>query len=210
MHTTHLARFTYCLCGDQVIFLDVCSDRYFTLPTPLNTEFRQILMEGTGTSEAGSTLVARLLDNSEPCRPITSPTGSAALAPQVRINAMCIGRTLLAYVSSVIRLKRRGLADVLRRSANRRPLRLRATSSQTYDCLAAAFNRLAPICGSAENCLPRSIAFHALALAAGHAPSLVIGVKRDPFAAHCWVQDGASVLNDSAEHVRIFTPILII
>jgi Transglutaminase-like superfamily len=38
--------------------------------------------------------------------------------------------------------------------------------------------------------------------------ALVIGVTTKPFLAHAWVQRGASVLNDTAEHVRDFKCIL--
>jgi hypothetical protein len=36
----------------------------------------------------------------------------------------------------------------------------------------------------------------------------VIGVKLNPFAAHCWLQVGDVVLNDLPERVAAFTPIL--
>lgn len=42
----------------------------------------------------------------------------------------------------------------------------------------------------------------------GCASTLVIGVRAEPFAAHSWVQVDQVVLNDTAEEVRRFTPIL--
>jgi hypothetical protein len=38
--------------------------------------------------------------------------------------------------------------------------------------------------------------------------TLVIAVTTKPFLAHAWVQIGDSVLNDTAEHVQDFQPIL--
>jgi hypothetical protein len=38
--------------------------------------------------------------------------------------------------------------------------------------------------------------------------TFVIGVSTKPFLAHAWVQIGEFVLNDTAEHVQTFTPIL--
>jgi hypothetical protein len=38
--------------------------------------------------------------------------------------------------------------------------------------------------------------------------TFVIGVSTKPFLAHAWVQIGELVLNDTAEHVQTFTPIL--
>jgi Transglutaminase-like superfamily len=38
--------------------------------------------------------------------------------------------------------------------------------------------------------------------------TLMIGVSSKPFLAHAWVQSGRHVLNDTAEHAQMFTPIL--
>lgn len=39
-------------------------------------------------------------------------------------------------------------------------------------------------------------------------PDWVFGVREAPFTAHCWVQDGAVVLNDHLENVDLYTPIM--
>ena len=39
-------------------------------------------------------------------------------------------------------------------------------------------------------------------------PDWVFGVTADPFEAHCWVQTGGVVLNDTVERVSAFTPIM--
>jgi hypothetical protein len=39
-------------------------------------------------------------------------------------------------------------------------------------------------------------------------PDWVFGVMADPFEAHCWVQAGSTVLNDTVERVSAFTPIM--
>jgi hypothetical protein len=41
-------------------------------------------------------------------------------------------------------------------------------------------------------------------------PAWVIGVRTRPFAAHSWVQSAGLVLNDVHEHVRSYTPILVV
>jgi hypothetical protein len=38
--------------------------------------------------------------------------------------------------------------------------------------------------------------------------TFAIGVATKPFLAHAWVQIGESVLNDTAEHVQDFKPLL--
>jgi len=39
-------------------------------------------------------------------------------------------------------------------------------------------------------------------------PDWVFGVMAEPFEAHCWVQAGGIVLNDTLERVSAFTPIM--
>jgi hypothetical protein len=41
-------------------------------------------------------------------------------------------------------------------------------------------------------------------------PDLVLGVRMMPFAAHAWVQDGDTVLNDTVDYVSAYTPILVV
>ena len=63
---------------------------------------------------------------------------------------------------------------------------------------------------AADRCLPRSIAL-ALCLASdGMRANVVVGVRLAPFGAHCWVQQGGDVLNDSVEEVLCYRPILVI
>ena len=39
-------------------------------------------------------------------------------------------------------------------------------------------------------------------------PDWVFGVNADPFEAHCWVQAGGIVLNDTVERVSAFTTLM--
>jgi Transglutaminase-like superfamily len=41
-------------------------------------------------------------------------------------------------------------------------------------------------------------------------PDWVFGVQARPFAAHCWVQHGDIVFNDTVEHVSGYTPIMVV
>jgi hypothetical protein len=41
-------------------------------------------------------------------------------------------------------------------------------------------------------------------------PDWVFGVQTRPFAAHCWVQHGDIVFNDTVEHVSGYTPIMVV
>lgn len=179
------------------------------MPSPQNLEFLQY--QNAAAAPAPSEQVRTLLETFVPCPPLAMPNNNLGTDPKFSANAIWLTRAATTYAASVVRLKNAGLAASLDHLANQRcGPSTRSTAETMYRRIAAAFETLSPICGRADTCLPRSIAFKLLAQAKGLAPMLVFGVKRDPFAAHCWVQDGGIVLNDTVEHVRIYTPILIV
>jgi hypothetical protein len=59
-------------------------------------------------------------------------------------------------------------------------------------------------------CLFDSLALLNYLAGCGIAATWVFGVQTDPFQAHCWLQHERTVLNDSHEYVREFTPIMAI
>jgi hypothetical protein len=74
--------------------------------------------------------------------------------------------------------------------------------------LVAAFERLRLFYPRPYLCLFDSLALiHFLARFQVY-PDWVFGVSADPFEAHCWVQAGSLVLNDTMERVSSFTPIM--
>ncbi len=74
--------------------------------------------------------------------------------------------------------------------------------------LVAAFQRLRPLYPRSYLCLFDSLAL--LEFLAGYRflPRVVFGVVADPFQAHCWLQDGSTVINDDLERVGKYKPIL--
>ncbi|MBC9035144.1 lasso peptide biosynthesis B2 protein [Sphingomonas sp. JC676] len=67
-----------------------------------------------------------------------------------------------------------------------------------------------PFFPGTARCLTSSLFLLHFLHAQGFAARWVFGVKTYPFEAHCWVEHGDVVLNDSLEHVRSFTPIVAI
>jgi hypothetical protein len=105
------------------------------------------------------------------------------------------------------------LTTILRRLKARRTLvgKTGRTGLETeYAAIAAGFDALNPLFPRTDRCLVRALAFLSLCLDRDLAPFLVFGVQTRPFLAHCWVQQGDIVLNDAAEHVRPFAPILVV
>jgi hypothetical protein len=74
--------------------------------------------------------------------------------------------------------------------------------------LVDVFNRLRLFYPRPYLCLFDSLALIHFLARFGVYPDWVFGVMADPFEAHCWVQGGDVVLNDTLERVSAFTPIM--
>ena len=95
-------------------------------------------------------------------------------------------------------------------SGRRAPRRGPDPSDALLAC-AAAYDRLRPFALTArDRCLHDSLTLVGFMASEGLFPQWVIGVRTRPFAAHSWVQSGGTVLNDQHDHVRRFSPILVV
>lgn len=63
---------------------------------------------------------------------------------------------------------------------------------------------------SKNECLYDSLALIEFLARNGIYADWVFGVQTRPFAAHCWVQQGDTVFNDTVEHVSGYTPIMVV
>lgn len=61
-----------------------------------------------------------------------------------------------------------------------------------------------------QQCLLDSLVLSAYLSHAGQPCSFVIAVSTKPFLAHAWVQIENAVLNDTAEHAQLFSPLLVV
>ncbi|HEY0310958.1 MAG TPA: lasso peptide biosynthesis B2 protein [Allosphingosinicella sp.] len=75
--------------------------------------------------------------------------------------------------------------------------------------LAQRFDVMRPYLPGTSRCLPRSMLLLEFLRLKGEEAAWVFGVRTHPFSAHCWVQCGETVLNDTIDHVRWFTPIAV-
>jgi hypothetical protein len=75
--------------------------------------------------------------------------------------------------------------------------------------LVAIFEALRPFVLAGRNsCMFDSLALLKFLHMHGVHPQWVFGVRTLPFGAHCWVQSGPVVFNDTPDRVTIFTPIM--
>lgn len=74
-----------------------------------------------------------------------------------------------------------------------------------------AFTRLRPLFYTVRSaCLLDSLTLLHFLGADGIRPDWVFGVKTEPFDTHCWLQQGAVLLNDLPDRVRQYSPILVV
>ncbi len=195
----------WCELGGTLIFLDIATDRYFCLADACNRKaFHELEQAGLGRSQQPACW-PKPTDWKPPIRTSLAINNGSFRLPDVA-RAIWIQRrterrlTSTSFAATLADL--RGLLDAV----DRRASKSRRTAAQSI----RAFEHARLLRTAADRCLPRSIAL-ALCLAAdGERTNLVIGVKLAPFGAHCWVQSGDEVLNDSVEEVLRYQPILII
>lgn len=185
------------------VFLDIAQDRYFRLPDACNREF---------------VAAQAAWDVDFPAQPMSFPRPAAWTLPSAASPDIDHGPFRLGEIARAIWMQRRIERRLASRSFGSVLHELRQVVADR-DCVALgsmgapvvrAFEQARLLRSAADRCLPRSIAL-ALCLAARKCRvHVVLGVKLAPFAAHCWVQDGGAVLNDSLEEVQRYSPILVV
>jgi hypothetical protein len=183
---------------------------------------------GAVDREALSAILALLLEkeiltavavdgkSADPVRPqpLRSDLAAEALDDQVKIGPMAFLRFISAAIRAALILKYRSFDSAVARvkariESARRPER--AVEVERLHYLVGVFSVLRPFFFTSKDaCL-----FDALALSeflAGYDiyPHWVFAVQARPFAAHCWLQLDDVVLNDTVDHVRRYTPIMVV
>lgn len=97
-----------------------------------------------------------------------------------------------------------------RQTRMRRDARRRGGLGDAGAAMVRAFEQAKLLRTAADRCLPRSIALAGCLAAVDDPCHVILGVTSPPFGAHCWVQKGDVVLNDSHEEVQRYTPILVV
>lgn len=211
--TTPLPTLSFCVIEDTALFLDLAGDRYFRLPEAANAAFLARLVNDVAFAPA---LQSAGLDQFVSLAPLRAQGGNihtreCADLRGCRFSPYLIARSLWEQRATERRLAKRGMHIVL--SELRSVLCSRHASrpfGTEHAALVKAFEDAGLVRSAVDRCLPRSIALARLMARSGCACQVIIGVKLRPFAAHCWVQAGHLVLNESVEEAARYTPILIL
>lgn len=207
---------SYCRVGDYVVFLDVRRNRYLALTRRAAAP----LLEGdlAGLSPKVTAQVRALgwvTDRRETDRSETNRCETVWEPPrrELKIAARRAGgllgparQFLPSLVKARLRLAFRPLEVSLRLVTARNIAIGTDGGDGSLEDILAAFTRIERSL-TANTCLVRALALHAVLARQGYASVLVFGVKMHPFEAHCWLQRGDLVINDTIEQVGLFTPI---
>jgi hypothetical protein len=213
----------FCKSAGAVIFLDARIGRYFALPSRFVGAFSRWI-DGCQPSCGDVQVLAHLaqqgilVENEHPPQSFNIKFASLP-PPEVEIAldsrfpsfqlAVCAIASRLIWTWRVRHQSFSSLIDrikSIRSASSRKAIR---GSHRDLVRLVHAFRFSDLLLGSHDRCLPRSLALVATCGKCGLSPSLVIGIQAAPFAAHCWVQDGNVVANESPDRAQMFTPILV-
>lgn len=214
-----------CDVDGHMIFLDIVQDRYFKLADPLEKAMRSFLThEDVASTLLKDLATARILVEApdQKSRAATAsiqrPTRSAIELPTAvaghRFSPAVVIETMAIIWSTHRHLKTRTLKANLDEASTYRdrktgspgaviPATIEENLLQANRQFAIA-RRHVPI---EPICLLDSLALLRFLSRRGLPTNIVFGVTSEPFTAHCWVQAGDIVLNETLSDANAHTPI---
>lgn len=227
----------FALLKNYAVFLDLRNDKYFCLNQYELDSFLYLihhssyLEENTGLPDKVKNIeslvkkgiLTDVKTNGKQVSQIQleSPTADLlgytfGLEPEIRIKDAT--RILLASWQTVIRFRCLTLEHIFKNIKIRKEHCIKYTldnfhgyHSEDIKELVEIYNLLRPLFFSShDRCLFVSLVLVEFLSKYDIYPKIVFGVKMEPFAAHCWVQDGSTILNDEVARTAGFTPILAI
>lgn len=200
------------------VFLDIARDRYFALDPVAAETFARVRHTALPAAENDpgirrllATELFALADDFAPIVPasVHSPLAQDPMPrPTFRLSDLLSVAWALRSVRRRLRVQP---VDRVLGALDRRRARTGTSATAAHIAqLAARFREARALVPTRPNCLQDSLALCLWLARRSARPSLVFGVKLDPFAAHCWVQHEACILNDAPDTIRLFTPVLVV
>jgi hypothetical protein len=199
--------------GDDLLSLDTSADAYACLPG-LGPAIGSRGPDGrvdVVLAGAADLLIEAGLAGSEPqggappAPPL--PTRSVWRTARVALTAADGRRLARAYATAAPQVWRSPFRNLLCAAARERPAAA-DPSPQATQRDAQAFDQLMPFVPFQGQCLFRARLLLAFLRTGNRDAAWVFGVRTYPFQAHCWLQVGDTVLDDAAERLCGYVPIL--
>lgn len=212
---------SFCETSGKLLFLDLARDRYFCLSADDEREFRKLAVDRpidapdchvlSGLAADRILVPTPFTAHPRPCPRPAAPAKSLLECNQAMRKSTLVHAALrLAHGRALCRVM--PLSGIVR-SLSRRKGRLVAELPRPLPVVtdvAVAFRRLDLLTTPLDQCLARSVAVAHALIDRRIRPEVVLGVKVNPFGAHCWVQRGDLLVTDLVDHVSGYTPILVI
>lgn len=228
MHYQLRENLSCCDVDGHMIFLDIAQDRYFKLTDPLEKAMRRFQAH----EDVASTLLehlaaARILVEAPDLRehaaiasiqrPSRSAIEKATSFKNHRFSAAVVLEVMAIIWSTRHHLRTCAFKTILDEASayrNMKTAALKVATPATFeDNLLQAtwlFARARPYVPIQPTCLLDSMSLLRFLSRRGLRANIIFGVMPEPFAAHCWVQAGDMVLNETLSDANAHTPIRIV
>jgi len=197
---------------DDVVFLDVASDRYLCVPGGRDLLRPSPDLSGVAPShpDVGEALRAAGLLTTADVEARSLPGRPRADLPEGEPPSLTFAdarRLLGAVFDALTRYRGRPLSDILAFAAAPGAAAPQADPAEVVR-LARLYRQVVVWLPLPRKCLIRSFVLLRFLQRSGLGARWVFGVRTWPFSAHCWLQMGDVVLDDFAERLVGYEPIL--
>ena len=228
-----------CVAGKQVIFLDLERDKYLAVArahpigrwvrgwpqtSPVAAVPERAPAQGPGPENG---LLAQMISQGllvtdpvlgKEVAPVEADKAKVALVEyDLHVRPRATPRQLwnfcAAFVVARWSLKHRPIKEIVQaaRLRKKRAARAPAVDVAMLRELVTAFVHMRPLFYTARDaCLLDSVTLMHFLARYGVFPTWVFGVRTEPFYAHCWVQQGDYVFNDTPDFINGFSSILVV
>jgi hypothetical protein len=202
-----------CQIDDYFVGLDLVRERYLLYKGDTAGCIRRFLEGQANQHDVASLVMQRIIEQGEVCESpfrirVSPPTSDVVRECSQSFAWMPALRAAIAQVRERRVLASKPLARILEGLSQEMGSGL---TPSPRDCLSVvtAFRNARRYLSQNDQCLVCGIAMSRMMARRGARVQLVIGVAL-PFVAHCWIQVGETVLSDTVDRVRPYTPILVV
>jgi len=232
MQRYFLARHVFvCAIGSDVIVLDLRKDKYLSFPREFWDPIARLIggwpidTEDSSRDEPDESALAQLLElglltvddeQGKDASPATIATPLESFLEDFRakrptIRAGHVFVFLYAILTSLAKMRFQSMEGIVRSTRRRRRDPDAMPDLSTLRDLTEIFRRLRPLLFTSKNhCLFESLTLARFLSHYRMHPTWVFAVRTAPFIAHCWLQQGEIACNDKLDHIRRYTPIMLV